>query len=492
MNKKILSITILLILALITVLPTNVFATTGALNEIVEKFNNSSNVKNYGEILGKEFHAIVDENEPNVLSITITTGEEMSIVSYELQGSILSYEHLVDDSLITAYLLADSIGQVNGYEDGELLKNFNMFADEISNYTVENEGFELKENQSYYSAKMDITKKVPLIDQSEFYLKPDDFDILKEIIEEGENGNQSGRISGFAYNLIVGEDYNYIYIGEGDEITQSTYKSILSALEVMYGEKVVEFFKEVYPDFSEGSIFSEGITVELEVEMDLEEHPMFTGTKVTLVTIDNEYVKNELLRTEYIGETVNRGDKTITLDFVKDKSYKLGFFDSVTSSDAAFLYKYILEPVAEEAQVEIDGDTVYFNVDNGKIVLGDKDNSLFKVVIRAEYLEILPSKTDVEKTTLTVKHEGVKAKEYKEDATSADQFRYGEYKVTVNIIYGNEIEEEKATTTDNEKIEDTTINNPQTGDNIMVYATLLVMSLVGIVAIGNRVIKLLK
>ena len=271
----------------------------------------------------------------------------------------------------------------------------------------------------------------------------------------------------------------------------------------MYGEKVVEFFKEVYPDFSEG------ITVELEVEMDLEEHPMFTGTKVTLVTIDNEYVKNELLRTEYIGETVNRGDKTITLDFVKDKSYKLGFFDSVTSSDAAFLYKYILEPVAEEAQVEIDGDTVYFNVDNGKIVLGDKDNSLFKVVIRAEYLEILPSKTDVEKTTLTVKHEGVKAKEYKEDATSADQFRYGEYKVTVNIIYGNEIEEEKATTkeedvdadktleekattTDNEKIEDTTINNPQTGDNIMVYATLLVMSLVGIVAIGNRVIKLLK
>ena len=104
----------------------------------------------------------------------------------------------------------------------------------------------------------------------------------------------------------------------------------------------------------------------------------------------------------------------------------------------------------------------------------------------------MPSKTDVEKTTLTVKHEGVKAKEYKEDATSADQFRYGEYKVTVNIIYGNEIEEEKATTTDNEKIEDTTINNPQTGDNIMVYATLLVMSLVGIVAIGNRVIKLLK
>ena len=315
--------------------------------------------------------------------------------------------------------------------------------------------------------------------------------------------------------------------------------------------------------------------------MNFEENPMFADTKVVMVTIDNEYVNDELLRTEYIGETVERGDKTITLDFTANESYKLGFFDSVNSSDAGFLYKYVLEPVFVKADAEIEDNTAYFNIVDGKIVVGDKNNSIFKMVVKDSYLEILPVKSDVEKTTETAKHEKVKATEYEEGKTQ-DHVRYGQYNVTVNIIYGNEIQapieykfikgagqtldiskngelefelnieyskfkedgkvyiDEKVVDSSNytskegstiitfnkdytkelavgehtlkvavadgegsttftienntEKVTNTEIatstNNPKTSDNIIVYISLFAMSLVGIIAIGNKTRKL--
>ena len=440
--KKIVLISVCFVVILATLLQTNVFATTTTLGKIVEAFNNSETINKYEKLLGYELTASTNENEPNVLSITITSDKGSSTISYEQEGNILSYTHLVDDNLITAYFLADSIGKVNGYNDGELLNNFSTFTDEISNYTVENEGFELKQNNSYYSAKMDITKKVPLIDESEFYLKPKEFDILKEIIKAGESGNQCGRKAKFAYNLEVHEDENYIYIGEKNEITESTYKSILSAIEVMYGDKVVEYFKSSYPQITDGISEFDGFKIETDAYIDLEEEPIYTDTKVVIVTIDNEYVNDELLRTEYIGETVERGDKTITLDFTTNESYKLGFFDSASASDAGFLYKYILEPVFAESDAELEDNTAYFNIVNGKIVVGDKNNSIFKIkiVVKDSYLEILPIKSDVKKTTQIAKHEKVKAAEYEEGKTQ-DHVRYGQYNVTVNVIYGNEIKE---------------------------------------------------
>ncbi len=437
MKKKILSISVLLFFMLITLLQNKVVAATHTLEEIAEIFNNSSSVNDYEELFESEFIASTDESEPNAISITIKTENGSSKINFEKEGNILSNTHLDDENLVAAFLLAESIGQANGYNDGELINNFNMFVDEVYNYTVENEGFEVKEDEGNYSVKMDITKKVPLIDVSEYYLKPEEFDFIKNIVDEGTTGNQTGRDSKFAYNLLVGEDENQIYIGEKDEITDSTYKSILSAIEVMYGEKAVEYFESIYPELSEGYMILDGFTIDYDTDIDLEEQPIFTGTKVVLVTIDNEYLKDEVLRTEYIGETVKRGNKTITLDFTKNKSYKVGFFDEVSSSDAAFFVKYILESVLEESGDELEGDSIYFNIVDGKIVVGDKNKSLFKVVVYDEDLELLPTKTNNEKTTVKASYENVKTIEY-EEGKSQNHFRYVEYNVAVNIIYGND------------------------------------------------------
>ena len=442
MKKRILSISVLLFFIIVTLLQNKVVATTHTLEEIAEIFNNSSSVSDYGETNNSEYIASTDESKPNVLSITIKTDNGSSTIDFEKEGNILSNTHIDGDNLSAAFLLAESLGQANGYKDGELINNFTMFIDDVYNYTVENEGFEVKENEGNYSVKMDITKQVPLIDYDEYFLKPEEFDFIKNIVDEGTTGNQTERGSKFAYNLMVGEDENQIYIGQINEITDSTYKSILSAIEVMYGEKAVEYFESIYPELTEGYMQLDGFTIDYDADIDLEEQPMFTGTKVVLVTIDNEYLKDEVLRTEYIGETVNRGNKTITLDFTKNESYKLGFFDEVSSSDAAFLVKYILEPVLEESGDELEGDTIYFNIADGKIVVGDKNKSIFKLVINDEDLELLPTKTNVEKTTAKANYENTKAKEY-EEGKSQDHFRYGEYNVTINVIYGKEIDEEE-------------------------------------------------
>lgn len=456
MKNKILLIGIILTFTLVMLLPTSVSATTATLDTIAAAFNSSEFVSNFENLVGCEYTAEVNEN---VLTIDIATGELGDSVDFTLDGNILSCDTLTQDTIFVAGFLVDCIGQINGeYEDGELYQNLNLFADEVGKYTVAKEGFEVAENEGTYTAKMDITKAVPLIDLSEFYLKPEEFDTIEEIIEEDSCGNQSGRNSRLAYNVSIGTDEDEIWMGEVDEITESTYKSILSAIEVMYGEDAVAWFKETYPDFSEGNCQYNGFSIDVDEDIDFDEHPMFSGTHVVILTFNKEYMKLKFCRTEYIGEAIDKGNKTITLDFVKDKSYELGFFDSATSSDAAFFFKYILSPAASTLEGTPEDNTVYFNVQNGKVVLGDKDNSVIKVVLGDSSLTILPVKTDVVTTTVTATHNDVKVTEYKyssmdeieeelgEVANSIDFFdemvRYLKYNVTVNITYG-ELEEEE-------------------------------------------------
>ena len=270
------------------------FAITGCgklkiitLDEIVEKFNNSETVKQYKEY-GFEMKASAKDNK---LTITSIMGEEDSSVSYNLNDNILSNENLADEDLMSAIVLIDSIGQMRGYKDGELAENMNAFADEIKKYTLDKEGFELKTNEESNSIKIDLSKKIPLIDLKDFYLKPDTFDMIKEFVEEKTTGNQSGKLAKLAYDVSLGVDESNIYIGEKDKLTDSSYKSILSALEVMYGTETVNKFKEAYPSFKDGKTTVEGFTIETNYEIEDQEESMFKDMKVVLVTINNEVIK---------------------------------------------------------------------------------------------------------------------------------------------------------------------------------------------------------
>ena len=426
----------------------NVNARSVTLEEIADAFNANPAVDEYKVLVQWKEISAVARNTENILHISYTDmNDHISGISYKLNGNILSFDHLVGDEQITASLLADSIGKLQGYEYGDVIENFNTYDEGVRYYSVENEGFEMHSNDSYFSTKMDITKKIPML----YYITDDELDILKTIVDSKEPGNQSGETDHFHYNFIINPSKNEIDITETGGLTNNAYMSILSVLKVMYGDKVVEYFKENYtkidPDFS---VDFGGFSINI-VDNNIK------------ITIDNEYIADVVTRTEYIGEIVDHGKKTISLDLSNGKTYKIDSDASVSDSDVAFFIKYVLEPIA--IGVEAPDNTIYFNIVDGKIVVGNKDNNLFKLVINDDFSIIISStNNDVDKTSVSAINDNAIAMEY--DLTSErEHFRYGKYTVTTNITYGKDAV------------------NPDTSDNININVMVLVISIIGIMAI---------
>ena len=281
--KKIISILILLIVTLSITACRQV----NALDKIVNKFNNSDTVKSY-----KDYGFIIKaSSNKDVLTISKDMNGTKSTIKFKLEDNILSNENISNEDLMTALLLLDSVGQTYGYKDGELAKNLNAFPDEIKKYTLNKEGLEFISSDEKSSLKIDISKKIPLIDMDNFYLKTNDFDIIKQILADNEHGNQSGKSGNIAYDVFIGDGESTIQIGQENKLSDSAYKSILSALEVIYGKRVANHFQEIYPKFVDGKKTIDAFTIETNYKVEDQEESVFKDTKIVLVTINNDNLK---------------------------------------------------------------------------------------------------------------------------------------------------------------------------------------------------------
>lgn len=279
-----------IVLSLLIVI--GLFTITGCsnskLNEISKKINNSESVKeykNYGYVL----HATPTKD---TITITSKMDNKKSEVKFKLDGDILSNENLKIDDLMSALLLINGIGQTHRYKDGELSQNINTFTEDYEKYTLNNEGLELAIDDDKVSLKIDITKKIPLIDINKFYLKKDNLDIISQLIKDKKNGNQSGKIGNIGYDIFVGVDENTIQIGQDKKLSDSAYKSIITSLEVMYDEEIAKDFQKLYPKFVDGKKVAGIFTIEKDYKPEDQENSVFKDTEVVLVTIDNTKIKN--------------------------------------------------------------------------------------------------------------------------------------------------------------------------------------------------------
>ena len=283
MKKKILGVLLLLVF----VIGVTACGGNSSLDKIVKKFNNCETVKSY-----KEYgYELIATSTKDTLTISSKMDENKTKVEFKLEGNILSNENLSNDELMFALLLIDSIGQTYGYKDGQLAQNMNAFPDEIQKYTLDKEGIEFKISGEKTSLKIDISKKIPLIDMNKFYLTTDDFDMISEFISDNENGNQSGKRGNIAYDVFLGDEESTITIGQDDKLSDSAYKSIISALEVMYGEDIAKHFQELYPEFVDGKKTVEAFTVEKGYKPEDKDDSVFKDTEVVLVTINNNKLK---------------------------------------------------------------------------------------------------------------------------------------------------------------------------------------------------------
>ena len=282
MKKKILNFAFLLVLAISV---TACFG--GKLNEIAKYFNNSESAKSYKEY-GYDIEATVNDD---TLTVTSKINDTESKVEFKLNGDILSNENLFPSDLMYTLMVINAIGETYGYKDGEMSQNINAFIDEYLNYTLDNEGLELAIGAEKVSFKIDLSKKVPLIDMNKFSLKVEDFDMISQMIADKENGNQSGKTGNIAYDVFLGDSESTITIGQEEKLSDSAYNSILAALEVIYGEDTAKHFQELYPSFVDGTKTIEAFTIETNYKMENQDDGVFKDTKVVLVTIDNSKVK---------------------------------------------------------------------------------------------------------------------------------------------------------------------------------------------------------
>lgn len=293
MNKLLKGIVILTIFALI-LMCSKVYAATPTLEQIVNTFNNCSTVKEYASY-GSVYNA---SSNGNKFTIAVTANNTTSNVEYTLENTILSANFSGNDAftgLFVTMILVDSIGQLHGYSDGELFTTLN--SDKISSYSIENEGFEAKEiSDNNYQIKIDISKKIPLIDVSDAYIEISDLQDLKQYIAGDGSAEKSKGNIWFNKSGYHGE--NTLLIAEKEGLTNNTYKSILSIIEVMFeSSKVSDYFSSNYSGISVGNKEFTGFKIEINpTKTEFEEKliPSDNGYKFARITIDKNLVNSSI------------------------------------------------------------------------------------------------------------------------------------------------------------------------------------------------------
>ncbi len=287
--KKIFKKIFVSLLVVVLMGTTNVYAATPTLEQIATKFNSNSTVRSYAE-LGT---TIVATASDNALTVVATSDEVSETFAYNLNGTILSTtiqgEDRVFAGLLISAILTNVVGEFHGYEENELTPTLN--SDEIKNYTVENEGIEIKETaEDAYSFKLDISKKIPLVDVSDVYFTVEDIEESAEYISgdgfvENSKGNVWFHKSGY-------DGSNKVLVAEKNTLTNNAYRTVLSILTVMFeSSDAADYFTRNYPGIVAGTKEFKGIKIEVNPTKDEFESriiPDTSGYDFVRITIDKK------------------------------------------------------------------------------------------------------------------------------------------------------------------------------------------------------------
>lgn len=285
--------TIVIITVLLLIVGANVYAATPTLDQIASSFNNSSAVKKYS----KQGTALNAKSNNNNLTISITSNNNTNDIEYTLENNILSTNFTKNDAfngLMVTKILIDSIGQLHGYSDGQLMTLLN--SDKIATYTPEKEGFGItKLSDGSYQVKIDISKKIPLTERSKVFIQisdlTEDSNFKKSISGDGYAEMKRGNVW---FNKDGKDGKDTLLIAEKDELTECAYKSMLSIIEVMFNtNKAAEYVKTNYSNFSIENKEFAGVKIEVNPTRGIREDsliPTDADYKFARISIDKNAV----------------------------------------------------------------------------------------------------------------------------------------------------------------------------------------------------------
>ena len=274
---------------------------TPSLNKIAEKINSNRNIKEFEEY-GTFFKATAKKNKLTI-NVTTTNAETKETdkydIEYTLKNNILSAKFDLEEGkemgiLYSTIFLIDSIETLHGYKEDEFLDTLND--NRIENYTLDKEGLLIKNGTNTLEVKIDISKKVPLLDFSNTYITTDELSDLKTYLTNAGSAQlSSGKI---AFYKESDKNTATIYIAEKEKTTNNSLNSLLSIVEVMFNDaSAAKYIKDNYKDISEGNKKFNGVNIELNIDKKSVPNSITLDNNeygIMKVTIDKKVVKKNM------------------------------------------------------------------------------------------------------------------------------------------------------------------------------------------------------
>ena len=233
------------------------------LNDILNNFNNNENINQLRET--SEVNANINNN---VLTIDVTTDGTTTSYLFTLENRDLVYEINANDltSNLLFLVICDNIGQFHGLEVNEVA-NY-LSSTDLTTTAVNGITLTQLENGNYQT-RINIDTKIDTSSLNTMYIELSDLESYRDFIE----GSGTAQLE--KGNLMFYKEGNNItatiLIGEKDSLTNLSYNSILSVIELLYPNDL-ENFKTSYPSLETISFDRYTITT----------NPELTGTLETL------------------------------------------------------------------------------------------------------------------------------------------------------------------------------------------------------------------
>lgn len=263
------------------------------LSDIAESINNSSTVKYYKEN-DIPYNASAEKNE---LKVVMGKDDYKVDLTFTVKNNVLSGDFKTDSntSFSTALVVANVINSVEellGYKKDEFAKTLN--SEDITKYTLDKDGLFIdaeKENELH--VKVSLTKKAPLADFSKVYLEAEDFEDIKSYIKEGSGSTSKGNV--YFSSSYTGGKYT-VYISEDGGLTENSYKSLLTFVDVVFGnKKASEYIKKNYTDISVGNKEFKGVNIKTNYKLEEDELTLPSDSyKVMKVVINAKDFKKSI------------------------------------------------------------------------------------------------------------------------------------------------------------------------------------------------------
>lgn len=189
-------------------------------------------------------------------------------LKYDFDGKILSGKFEGEDSFTGAFYsarLADVIETKLGFDPGDFTLMMNT--DEIQDYTVDKDGFELNSDGDTLEIKIDTTRKATPVDLSDKYVTVEELEDVREYLINGSGTEIAGYVKLFTMCEDDAAGEYLILVSQKNGLGENAYKSVLSALEVILGSDAAEDFAANCKDLTKEGTYGD-YTVDVDPELD--------------------------------------------------------------------------------------------------------------------------------------------------------------------------------------------------------------------------------